>query len=29
MVMTALLPRWTRDVKSIGHALALRKRMLA
>jgi len=29
LTMTALLPRWTHDVKSVAHALALRKGMLA
>jgi CDP-diacylglycerol--glycerol-3-phosphate 3-phosphatidyltransferase len=29
LAMTALLPNWARDVKSISHALALRDRMLA
>ena len=29
LMITALLPRWTHDVKSIASALMLRKRMLA
>lgn len=29
LAMTAVLPKWARDVKSIAHAVALRRRMLA